>query len=296
RNRHKLLLPPREHLPRWLPTHSDQHIRAMRPRVRKPPQLVPRSRGLERLSERMLCSPPSKVVQFSDRTVQPGDHLPPERLYLLNDRSSGLRDSLPERRHFHVPRLRCPASRSQRRVALPNRPSVTNPPIRELRFHVEHSPIEPAPPSPPSLLDELVNLRIDHLHRKNPREVRERPHRPGVDTRPRALPPVDLEPDRMDEPPSLRSRTLRPPENHQAPLPVANQPLRIPGTKGPATTQQKHGLEQGGLARAVAAPDEVAARVQRELCLLYAAEVANGELAEDHWDDDVGGVAGRERI
>jgi hypothetical protein len=41
-------------------------------------------------------------------------------------------------------------------------------------FHVEHAPIQPPPPSVPTLLDQLMNAGIDDLNRESLSELGER--------------------------------------------------------------------------------------------------------------------------
>ena len=73
-----------------------------------------------------------------------------------------------------------------------------------------------------------------------------------------------------------------PAEHNQAIPPIADQPLRIPSTEGSAAAQEKHRLQQGGLARAVAPPDQILPRMKRELRALNAAQIIDGKLKETH--------------
>ncbi len=71
------------------------------------------------------------------------------------------------------------------------------------------------------------------------------------------------------------------PAKHDQPIsPMADQPLRVTSAEGTPATEQEDRLQQGRLARAVAAPDQVVAGVQLELGVLYTAEVIDGEFDE----------------
>ena len=250
-------------------------------RMREPPELIPGARGLERLSKGVL-RPPSRGSTAAPRPDSPaGDDFAPVRLHLLHHTSASLGDPFPERRHLHVPRLLSSAPLPQRRIPLPNRPTVPSPPVRELRFHVEHSPVEPAPPSPPALFDELVNLRINDLHRKDPGEIRQRRHGRGVNASLRYPPAGGPRPQGHGPASALKSRsgsfrTL------QA-APVHGEP----------------GAQNFWYETIVLDPDRTCPRAIEVLPEPFppqtrlrpgcsesrpfdAAEIANGELAEDH--------------
>jgi hypothetical protein len=63
---------------------------------------------------------------------------------------------------------------------------------------------------------------------------------------------------------------------------MANQPLGISSAKGSTPTQEKYPLEQRSLPGPVSSPDEVATGMQGDFSLLDAAQIAKGEIAEDH--------------
>jgi hypothetical protein len=52
---------------------------------------------------------------------------------------------------------------TKRGIALLDRTGISNPEVSESRFHVEHCPVHPTSPPKASLLDELVDARIDNL-------------------------------------------------------------------------------------------------------------------------------------
>src|SRR5690348_3046811 len=100
----------------------------------------------------MLRTPPPEVLQLSFGAIQPSDNPIPVRLHPLDERTSRLRDILAQRRDLNVPGLGRRTLMPQCRVPLPHRPPVAHPPICKPRFHVEHCPVEPPPPSPSALL------------------------------------------------------------------------------------------------------------------------------------------------
>src|SRR4029453_4887717 len=65
-------------------------------------------------------------------------------------------------------------------------------------------------------------------------------------------------------------------------LAVADESLRIASAKRSASSQEKDGLEQGRLARRIAAPDEVVPRVQVQLSPPEAANILQRDLGKTH--------------
>jgi hypothetical protein len=70
----------------------------------------------------------------------------------------------------------------------------------------------------------------------------------------------------------------RPPKYDQTVLAVANQALRISRPKRATAAEQENRLQERGLARAIATPDEVMAGMEMQLGVLDATEVVYGEV------------------
>ena len=71
------------------------------------------------------------------------------------------------------------------------RTGVAQPGIDEMRFHVEHTPVEPAPAPRARLLDELMDAGLDDLNGEGLRELAREPHRDACNL---ALPSAAREP------------------------------------------------------------------------------------------------------
>ena len=80
---------------------------------------------------------------------------------------TGLGDELPEADQLRVPRRDhgC-LPRLERGVSLTKHLAVALPVLHELMFHVEHTPVQEAPPSAGSFLDESMYLGIYDLYRQ----------------------------------------------------------------------------------------------------------------------------------
>ena len=160
-------------------------------------------------------------------------------------------------------------------------------------FHVEHCPVEPTPTAGRALLDQLVGVRIQRLHRERQGQFRHRSGcgaiKPGDRAAALAALTTDLKAQGMD-----RARGRQRPIRHRLgcrmrlsdharhALAVADQPFVEAITEGPAATQQEHGLEQRGLAGAIRAVDQVDARAELEPRGLDATQIEQIELCQGH--------------
>ena len=87
---------------------------------------------------------------------------------------------------------------------------------------------------------------------------------------------------RVSEPALVLSSGIRSPEDHQSIAAMADQALRVSGSKRPSPAEEEHRLEERGLARSVRSPDEIEPGMERELRMLDTADIINSKLGEDH--------------
>jgi hypothetical protein len=143
-------------------------------------------------------------------------------------------------------------------------------------FHVEHCPIEPAPAAMTALFDELVNSRVNDLDWNRPRQISQRFDRQSVDTGFYARIAVEREAY------SSFDRPCRAAEYGQALRRTADQLLRMPGAKRAPATEKKDSFQERRLTCAVAAPNEVKARVKRKFRRFDAAHLLDVKVRKAH--------------
>ena len=139
----------------------------MRPGVGQLPDFVPRFGSHQGLQQAHALGPSPEVAQLRFQAAQEAHSLVPVRLQPFNEAPAGLRDELTQSRELRIPGTRLCRLDLQRCVPLPQRAGVPDPGINELRFHVEHRPVHPPPPSMSPFLHQLVYARINHLNRKS---------------------------------------------------------------------------------------------------------------------------------
>src|SRR5262245_52080353 len=149
-----------------------RNIGAMRTCMRLPPHLIGRARRSERLGECVLLAPAAHVVQFHLEPGECGDGGLPVRLQPRHQSLPGFRDGLAESSEVCVPNADGGCLGLEGGIPLLEYARVPHPRVHEMRFHVEHCPIEPAPPSVSTLLDQAVDPRLDDLHSEELRKLR----------------------------------------------------------------------------------------------------------------------------
>ena len=97
------------------------------------------------------------------------------------------------------------------RVPLAQHATVALPGVEVARFHVEHSPVEKAPPLAGPALDELVHARVDRVHRQQRGQLRHPRGRLAVDLL--LEPPCPI----RDAEPSRGRLRRRPPRTPRSP-------------------------------------------------------------------------------
>src|ERR1700730_2988109 len=149
-------------------------------------------------------------------------------------------------------------------------------------FHVEHRPVHPATSAVSPFLHELVHPGLDDLDREGVRELGKRLGRPATDPR-RCAVPGDLEAQSLNR---LRRATHASNDSQVVPS-TPYEAFTVSCAERPAPTEQKHGLEQRGLSRAIVPADQRQPRWNLKLRVLDAAQTAHSELSENH-----GGLTG----
>jgi hypothetical protein len=165
-------------------------------------------------------------------------------------------------------------------------------------FHVEHSPVHPAPPAVAPLLNELVDTGVNDLNWEYLGELSQGLCVCAADAGGGAVGAGYLDADGLagKGAPSKRGTAglyelasngkrvgaPSPAEDNQPIPPIADQPLGISSAERSAAAQEKHRLQQGGLARAVAPPDQILSGMKRKLRALNAAQIIDSKLNETH--------------
>src|SRR5579862_7035471 len=155
-----------EHLARRAAVKSQGEIATVRPRMCEAACRIARAGALECGGERMVRAPAARVVQLDRLRRESPYRLRPIRLEALDHIAPRCRDQLPESREFRLPERGVSGLSAQRRVALLERAAIAHPGIDEVRFHVEHRPVDPAPPSVAAFLNQPVNPWLDDLYRE----------------------------------------------------------------------------------------------------------------------------------
>ena len=119
----------------------------------------------ENLGQFPILSPALVEPQGHRLTEQGTQRLAPVRFELPHGSNSCSGKHPGQAHQFRVPGAGI-ASGSERRIALLQGAGVVHPHPNEAWFHVEHSPVKPAPAVSRALLDHPVNPRIEHLDRK----------------------------------------------------------------------------------------------------------------------------------
>jgi hypothetical protein len=103
---------------------------------------------------------------------------------------------------------------------------------------MKHDPIHPAAPAMATFLHQLMDSRIDHLHRKRAGKISQRAHKRATNLRYGTVGARHLDPE------ALLRHSVRPPKHDQSFLPMPDQPLRASGTKRPPATEHEQRFEQ----------------------------------------------------
>src|ERR1700758_1018124 len=125
------------------------------------------------------------------------------------------------------------------------------PGLHELRFHVEHGPIDPPATPVASLLDQPMDARLDHLHGKNLQQLGQGGGAPAADTSGRAL-ARDLDPEGQLG--ACRGRDLS--NDSQVILFVTYKALTVSCAERSAATEDEDRIQKRGFSRAICAPDQ----------------------------------------
>lgn len=151
-------------------------------------------------------------------------------------------------------------------------------------FHVKHPPVEELPPALGTTLNEMMHLGIDDLHGERCAGIR--------DLSPNATVEMDTAAIRTAEPnpESTRFGIRQFAENREFLSLGPNQSLRLTWPERPATTQEKQGFEDAGLAGSIFARDQVDACVGRKLYRLQASEIIDLDLLKAQIDDPIEAV------
>jgi len=120
-----------------------------------------------------------------------------------------------------------------------------------------------------------VDLGIDGLNWKYAREVEQRLDVSAINARTRALA-------RNFDSCCLGRHIVRATEYGERRLALPYEPLAGPGPKRTAATEQKNGLEDGGLAGAIFAGDEIQLGRELQCRGFHAAQVLDTQLGEGH--------------
>ena len=153
-------------------------------------------------------------------------------------------------RDLRVPDLRI-LPLLQRRVALPQRPAEPQPVLQKGWFHVEHSPVQPAPTLPRGALHQPVHLRIDYLHEECSRQFRQAADILAVQARCIRLIPAVLESDAVRR----LQRSGRTAAGWPPPREMSWSVCRVRNDRPRPT--RKIGLEDGCLAGPIGPVDQI---------------------------------------
>src|SRR5579872_347460 len=175
-------------------------------------------------------------MEIDRRSYQGLRGLLPHRLQAIDQRTARGRDLLSEPSQLGIPGVGLRRFVFECGVALLQRSGVATPGVRECRFHVEHRPVQPAAAAMATLLNQLMDTRVDHLHRKALGELRQRSCGGPVDSGQGAT-CRNLKTER----PSWR--VVGPPKDNELLLSVSDQSLGIARSKRTATAQEKQGLK-----------------------------------------------------
>src|SRR5882762_734173 len=249
----------------------------MGPRVRQASGFIPRPGCRQRIKQCVAVAPAAYVVKLHVESAQGCDGLSPIRLKLSQEATAGLPDHLAQASELGIPDTRLTALELECRVALLERAGVAHPRVPEMRFHVEHRPVHPTTSPVSAFLHELVHAGLNDLDGKGVRELGERLRRPAANPRRRAL-LRDLEAEAL----SLARRAHDASNDSQVILSSLYETLTVSCAERPTPTEEKHGLEERGLPRAVASEDERQPGGDFQLRLLDAAQMSHAELSEAH--------------
>src|SRR5215469_15477370 len=98
-------------------------------------------------------------MEFDLQAAECADGGPPVRLQTLQEPDPRLSDGLPQPGEIRIPDADRRRLALERGIALLKRSGVSQPRVYELRFHVEHRPVEPAPAAVSAFLNQPVNTR-----------------------------------------------------------------------------------------------------------------------------------------
>src|SRR5712675_3464319 len=176
--------------------------------------------------------------------------------------------------------LRLPGGRIrallQRCVALPEGLRIVRPGADKTMFHVEHSPIQPAPTVGRALLDQAVNPRIEYLHGEGFGELGQRagfaPGKPD----PQAAETIETQAQHRE------ALVVGAPQDGQSGRVVADQLLGVASPERAPAAQQIDRFEDRSLSGAVGARDQIDVGMQFELGLLETAQALDLERQQAH--------------
>ena len=272
-----------------MPARADNDVGPMRPVLRRPIFPIPCQVASERLAQPLFFRPAPVIGHGGIQSQQPLAHCRQRTGQALK-----IGGPLPRQGFAGLGQLRVPdAHRHVRQIllecgiSLPERLVIALPRRQERVFHVEHTPVQKPPAAARTLLQKLVNFRIDDLWREMFGQLRRRLCRAAADPD-LGAPPASPNPERR------RGPVLRALSNDQeGPLALLNQRLEPSRTERPAPPKKKQRLEQAGLARGVRSDKKIEMRVELEFHLAQAAKLLDLDPGQRHCAEATGASASR---